>query len=377
MKLNPPVVLLLLALVSICDRSWAIYNYKPPSRGYFYPKPARLPPLPVNGSMTSTSTTTSNSGLPPGVQSDFIDDLIEGHKQQILSNVLGVSSATPSDSVSSSSSSPSNSPISPLEGGGAKAFRVNRCASCTCGVPNVNRIVGGTQVRTNKYPWIAQIIRGTFLFCGGTLINDRYVLTAAHCVHGMDMRGVSVRLLQLDRSSTHPGVTRSVAFAHAHVGYDPVSLVHDIALLRLDQPIPLVDTMRPACLPSNWLQNFDFQKAIVAGWGLSQEGGSTSSVLQEVVVPIITNAQCRATSYRSMIVDTMLCAGLVQTGGRDACQGDSGGPLIVRDRIFRLAGVVSFGYGCAKPDAPGVYTRVSRYLEWIAFNTRDSCYCVN
>ncbi|XP_017122859.1 trypsin-1 [Drosophila elegans] len=371
MKLNPPAFLFLLALISICDRSWAVYNYKPPSRGYFYPKPARLPPLPVNGTTTTnaTSTSTSNSGPPPGVQADYIDDLIEGHKQQILSNVLGVASETPSD--------PASSPISPLEGGGAKAFRVNRCASCTCGVPNVNRIVGGTQVRTNKYPWIAQIIRGTFLFCGGTLINDRYVLTAAHCVHGMDMRGVSVRLLQLDRSSTHLGVTRSVAFAHAHVGYDPVSLVHDIALLRLDQPIPLVDTMRPACLPSNWLQNFDFQKAIVAGWGLSQEGGSTSSVLQEVVVPIITNAQCRATSYRSMIVDTMLCAGYVQTGGRDACQGDSGGPLIVRDRIFRLAGVVSFGYGCAKPDAPGVYTRVSRYLEWIAVNTRDSCYCNN
>ncbi|XP_017068241.1 trypsin-1 [Drosophila eugracilis] len=376
MKPNTSVFLFLLLalLISLCDRSWAVYNYKPPSRGYFYPKPARLPPLPVNGSTTlDTTSSAASPSPPPGVQSDFIDDLIEGHKQQILSNVLGVSSETPSDPAISSSS-----PSLPLlEGGGAKAFRVNRCASCTCGVPNVNRIVGGTQVRTNKYPWIAQIIRGTFLFCGGTLINDRYVLTAAHCVHGMDMRGVSVRLLQLDRSSTHLGVTRSVAFAHAHVGYDPVSLVHDIALLRLDQPIPLVDTMRPACLPSNWLQNFDFQKAIVAGWGLSQEGGSTSSVLQEVVVPIITNAQCRATSYRSMIVDSMLCAGYVKTGGRDACQGDSGGPLIVRDRIFRLAGVVSFGYGCAKPDAPGVYTRVSRYLEWIAVNTRDSCYCVN
>ncbi|KAH8325115.1 hypothetical protein KR067_003204 [Drosophila pandora] len=379
MKFNPPTLVFLLALLvsGWCDASWAGYNYRPPSppsRGYFYPKPAqpaRLPPLPVNGTSISTTTSTDSSGPPPGVQSDFIDDLIEGHKQQILSSVLGVAgSETPSDQASS--------PLAPpLEGGGAKAFRVNRCASCTCGVPNVNRIVGGTQVRTNKYPWIAQIIRGTFLFCGGTLINDRYVLTAAHCVHGMDMRGVSVRLLQLDRSSTHLGVTRKVAFAHAHVGYDPVSLVHDIALLRLDQPIPLVDTMRPACLPSNWLQNFDFQKAIVAGWGLSQEGGSTSSVLQETVVPIITNAQCRATSYKTMIVDTMLCAGYVQTGGRDACQGDSGGPLIVKDRIYRLAGVVSFGYGCAKPDAPGVYTRVSRYLDWIAVNTRDSCYCVN
>ncbi|KAH8261996.1 hypothetical protein KR038_000108 [Drosophila bunnanda] len=380
MKFDPPSLVLLVAVALLwsCHRSWAGrgYNYKPPGRGYFYPKPpARLPPLPVNGSLAMAPPSP-----PPGAQSDFIDDLIEGHKQQILSNVLGGASGTPSDPVSSSSQSQSPSQslsFSPLEGGGAKAFRVNRCASCTCGVPNVNRIVGGSQVRTNKYPWIAQIIRGTFLFCGGTLINDRYVLTAAHCVHGMDMRGVSVRLLQLDRSSTHLGVTRSVAFAHAHVGYDPVSLVHDIALLRLDQPIPLVDPIRPACLPSNWLQNFDFQKAIVAGWGLSQEGGTTSSVLQEVVVPIITNAQCRATSYRSMIVDTMMCAGYVQTGGKDACQGDSGGPLIVRDRIFRLAGVVSFGYGCAKPDAPGVYTRVSRYLDWIAVNTRDSCYCIN
>lgn len=278
--------------------------------------------------------------------------------------------------------------------------------SAACGVPNANRIVGGIQVRTNKYPWIAQIIRGSFLFCGGTLINDRYVLTAAHCVHEMDMSGVSVRLLQLDRSSTHTGITRAVAFAHAHAGYDPVRLVHDIALLRLDQPVPLVQSMRPVCLPSSRTQQFDYQKAIVAGWGLSNEGGSTSSVLQETVVPIITNAQCRATSYKSMIVDTMLCAGYVQTGGQDACQvgvqivepvfssfkplliylllllllltalqGDSGGPLIVPDRIFRLAGVVSFGYGCAKPNAPGVYTRVSRYLDWIAANTRDSCYC--
>ncbi|XP_068150079.1 trypsin-1 [Drosophila tropicalis] len=382
MKFYTPTLIFVLCCLYLAGSTVSAlttFGYNGPKRGYFYPKPARLPPLPIVNGSTSSSTTTNSDGPPPGVQSDFIDDLIEGHKQQILSNVLGVSAAsaplgneTPLDSTIVASSPP-------LEGvGDAKAFRVNRCASCTCGVPNVNRIVGGTQVRTNKYPWIAQIIRGTFLFCGGTLINDRYVLTAAHCVHGMDMNGVSVRLLQLDRSSTHLGITRAVAFANAHAGYNPVTLVHDIALLRLAQPVALVDVMRPICLPSNFLQNFDFQKAIVAGWGLSQEGGSTSSVLQETTVPIITNAQCRATSYRSMIVDTMLCAGYVRSGGRDACQGDSGGPLIVRDqRIFRQAGVVSFGYGCAKPDAPGVYTRTSRYLDWIAANTRDSCYCEN
>ncbi|KAL7731622.1 hypothetical protein ACLKA6_007975 [Drosophila palustris] len=340
------------------------YEFKAPFGGYYYPKPARRPLLPEK------NESTSMPAPPPPVQSDYIDDLIEGHKQQILSNVLGVSSVT------SSPSSANETPLSPFDSSDAKAFRVNRCASCTCGVPNANRIVGGTQVRSNKYPWIAQMIRSSFLFCGGTLINDRYVLTAAHCVHDMDMSSVSVRLLQLDRSSQHLGITRAVAFAHAHAGYDPVRLVNDIALLRLDQPVPLVKSMRPVCLPSSPLQQFDFQKAIVAGWGLSHEGGSTSSVLQETTVPIITNAQCRATSYKSMIVDTMLCAGYVQTGGQDACQGDSGGPLIVPDRIFRLAGVVSFGYGCAKPNAPGVYTRVSRYLDWIAANTRDACYCV-
>ncbi|XP_030385919.1 trypsin-1 [Scaptodrosophila lebanonensis] len=344
----------------------AIYQYQNPQNksthaGYYYPKPARLPPLPES----------SSQGPPAGAQGDYIDDLIESQKQQILSNVLGV--PAPSQNMPQFTFGPAAPPLD----GDAKAFHVNRCASCTCGVPNVNRIVGGTQVRTNKYPWIAQMIRGTLLFCGGTLINDRYVLTAAHCTDGMDMSRVFVRLLQLDRSHTHLGVTRSVAFAHQHADYNRVSLVHDIALLRLSQPVPLFNDMRPVCLPSSYYQQFDFRPAVVAGWGLTRESGSTSSVLQEVTVPIITNAQCRATSYSTMIVDTMLCAGFVKEGGKDACQGDSGGPLIVRDRIFRLAGVVSFGYGCAKPNAPGVYTRVSRYLDWIAANTRDACYCTN
>uniref|UniRef100_A0A1I8PFQ3 Peptidase S1 domain-containing protein n=2 Tax=Stomoxys calcitrans TaxID=35570 RepID=A0A1I8PFQ3_STOCA len=220
------------------------------------------------------------------------------------------------------------------------------------------------------------MLRGSFQFCGATLINDRYALTAAHCVHGMDMKGITIRLLQLDKNAASEGILRRVTAVNMHRQYSTTTLQHDIALLKLDQPVPLRDPIRPICLPVGTNHNFDFKPAIVAGWGLTSDGGSSSSYLREVTVPVLTNAQCKATSYQSMIVETMLCAGYLE-GGKDACQGDSGGPLIVREsNFFRLAGVVSFGYGCASPDAPGVYTRVSKYLDWIAANTRDACYCV-
>ncbi|XP_037820128.1 trypsin-1 [Lucilia sericata] len=260
---------------------------------------------------------------------------------------------------------------------GKKGSTRRECSSkCFCGTPNINRIVGGTQVRQNKYPWTAQLVKGRYyprLFCGGSLINDRYVLTAAHCVHN-NRDQITIRLLQLDRSSSDPGITRKVARVIIHPQYNPTTIVNDVALLRLESPIQFNDKIRPVCLP-NRNHNFDNKDAVVAGWGLIKEGGSTSNYLQEVTVPIITNQQCRNTKYKNKIYDVMLCAGLVKQGGKDACQGDSGGPLIVNEGRFKLAGVVSFGYGCAQPNAPGVYARVSKFLDWIQRNTRDSCYC--
>ncbi|XP_046809042.1 trypsin-1 [Lucilia cuprina] len=340
----------LLIILSIFIQLSVILSAQTKFHGYVYPRPLKNALEPQN---------QTDNGLPPGVQGDFIDDLITEHKQQILSSILSETLDTAAAPAA----------------GESKYFLGNKCATCTCGVPNVNRIVGGTRVRTNKYPWIAQMLRGSFQFCGATLINDRYALTAAHCVYGMDMKGITIKLLQLNKNSASQGIVRKVAFANMHGLYNPTTLQNDIALLRLDQPVPLLDPIRPVCLPNNANQNFDFKKAIVAGWGLTSDGGDQSTYLQEVVVPVLTNTQCRATSYKSMILETMLCAGYLE-GGKDACQGDSGGPLIVRDGIFRLAGVVSFGYGCANPNAPGVYTRVSKYLDWIAANTRDACYCV-
>ncbi|KAH8398549.1 hypothetical protein KR215_012152 [Drosophila sulfurigaster] len=266
-----------------------------------------------------------------------------------------------------------------LNEGRARKGARNQCttkANCFCGLPNVNRIVGGQQVRTNKYPWTAQLVKGRYyprLFCGGSLINDRYVLTAAHCVYG-NRDQISIRLLQLDRSSQDPGIVRKVIKTTVHPNYDPQRIVNDVALLKLDSVVPLGANMRPVCLP-DVNHNFDGKTATVAGWGLIKEGGTTSNYLQEVEVPIITNQQCRTTRYKDKISEVMLCAGLVKSGGKDACQGDSGGPLIVNEGRYKLAGVVSFGYGCAQANAPGVYARVSKFIDWIKKNSADGCYC--
>lgn len=127
-----------------------------------------------------------------------------------------------------------------------------------CGTPNVNRIVGGQQVRSNKYPWTAQLVKGRHyprLFCGGSLINDRYVLTAAHCVHG-NRDQITIRLLQIDRSSRDPGIVRKVVQTTVHPNYDPNRIVNDVALLKLESPVPLTGNMRPVCLPEA-NHNFD------------------------------------------------------------------------------------------------------------------------
>jgi hypothetical protein len=104
--------------------------------------------------------------------------------------------------------------------------------------------------------------------------------------------------------------------------------------------------------------------SLVSGWGATAEGGSSAAILQKVRVPIVSNTTCNA-AYGGGITANMLCAGLVE-GGKDSCQGDSGGPLVVPDGSgWRLAGVVSFGNGCARPNFYGVYTRISSFTTWI------------
>ncbi|KAG5671026.1 hypothetical protein PVAND_001244 [Polypedilum vanderplanki] len=252
--------------------------------------------------------------------------------------------------------------------------------SCKCGERNdESRIVGGNTAMINSYPWMARLSYFNRFYCGGSLINDRYVLTAAHCVKGFMWFMIKVTFGEHDRcdDSIRPEtrfVLRAISQKFSYSNFD-----NDMALLRLNDRVPITDHIRPICLPSNKAETYVGKSGVATGWGTVREDGKPSCVLREVDVPVISNQDCIAkTNYTAkMITDNMMCAGYPGVGQKDSCQGDSGGPLIVErsDKRYEIMGIVSWGNGCARPSFPGVYTRVTRYLDWIHENAKDGCFC--
>ncbi|XP_046474651.1 trypsin-1 isoform X1 [Neodiprion pinetum] len=253
------------------------------------------------------------------------------------------------------------------------------CPACKCGLTNKhNRIVGGMETQENQYPWMVELLYNGRFYCGGSCINSRFAVTAAHCVQGFDKTRIRVRILvHALNSSLSQGKIKEYGVERIikHSGYSPFNYNNDIALLKLDGPIKFDDSMRPVCLPELH-KTFSGEKGIVTGWGATSESGPISNKLQELMVPILSNVECKASKYPSQrITDNMLCAGYPE-GGKDSCQGDSGGPLhVVNDSVHSIVGIVSWGEGCAQANYPGVYTRVNRYVTWIQHNTLDGCYC--
>ncbi|KAL0134141.1 hypothetical protein PUN28_001177 [Cardiocondyla obscurior] len=252
---------------------------------------------------------------------------------------------------------------------------------CSCGLRNEeSRIVGGQTTSMNEFPWMARLSYLNKFYCGGTLINDRYVLTAAHCVKGLIFRFmwfmIKITFGEHDRCLEKAPETRYVVRVMTG-DFSFLNFENDIALLRLNERVPLSDTIRPICLPTVSDNEYVGVKAIASGWGTLKEDGKPSCLLQEVEVPVMSLQACRNTSYSArMISDNMLCAGYLE-GQKDSCQGDSGGPLITEreDKKYEIIGVVSWGNGCARPGYPGVYTRVTRYLDWILKHSKDGCFC--
>ncbi|XP_047485799.1 trypsin alpha-3-like [Penaeus chinensis] len=253
--------------------------------------------------------------------------------------------------------------------------RVNFDDTCKCGQKAASRIVGGATTGVNEWPWQAALMYGSQQFCGGSLINDRYVLTAAHCTEGMRPSEVTIRLAEhrLSTSSETSVVRRSVSEIIEHPDYQAGDEINDIALVKLSSPVKVSETVLPVCMPPA-KPKYGGKTATVTGWGTTSSGGSSSDTLREVDVTVLSNTACRSDSYGRAIKDTMLCAG---SAGKDSCQGDSGGPLVFKDRRgnYDQIGVVSWGYGCGDEGFPGVYTRVNSYLDWIKTNTADGVYC--
>jgi secreted trypsin-like serine protease len=237
---------------------------------------------------------------------------------------------------------------------------------------DTDKIVGGRRAASGTHPWQVSLAvswisdSGRAHFCGGSVYDSRWIVTAAHCVRTLKASDIHVvaGTTVLTRGAYRVNVERILR----HKGYDHSTKENDVALLRTHEPLPLGTLTTPIKLmaPEDEAA-LTGARLLVTGWGATVEQGATVRDLREVDVPYVGNKACNDfLSYDGRVSANMLCAGTA-VGGVDSCQGDSGGPLTLRvgPKESLLAGIVSWGDGCARPGKYGVYARVARYKEWI------------
>ncbi|KAM9733306.1 LOW QUALITY PROTEIN: ST14 transmembrane serine protease matriptase a [Menidia menidia] len=250
--------------------------------------------------------------------------------------------------------------------------------NCDCGRSffKTSRVVGGQEADKGEFPWQVSLhVKGHGHVCGASIISPRWLVTAAHCVQDdaktrYSQPGTWEAYLGLhtQKENNDRVVKRNLKRIIPHPYYNSFSFDNDIALMELDSPVSYSNFIRPICLPS---AHHDFppsETVWITGWGATREGGYAANILQKAQVRIINHSVCNELMGGG-ITSRMLCAGVL-SGGVDACQGDSGGPLSSpgKNGMF-LAGVVSWGDGCARRNKPGIYTTVTQFRGWIREKT--------
>ncbi|XP_030639604.1 trypsin-3 isoform X2 [Chanos chanos] len=223
-----------------------------------------------------------------------------------------------------------------------------------------DKIVGGYECRKNGLPYQVSLNSG-YHFCGGSLISNLWVVSAAHCYKSR----IQVRLGEHNiavSEGTEQFIDSSKVIRHP--SYNSYTLDNDIMLIKLSRAASLNSYVSTVSLPSSCAGAGTW--CLISGWGNTLSSAYYPDRLMCLDAPILSDTTCR-NSYPGQITNNMFCAGFVE-GGKDSCQGDSGGPVVCNGQ---LQGVVSWGYGCAQKNRPGVYAKVCNYNTWIR-NTMNS-----
>uniref|UniRef100_F6ZQ81 Serine protease 22 n=1 Tax=Callithrix jacchus TaxID=9483 RepID=F6ZQ81_CALJA len=245
-----------------------------------------------------------------------------------------------------------------------------------CGKPQqLNRVVGGQDSDDSEWPWVVSIQKNGTHHCAGSLLTSRWVITAAHCfkdnLNKPSLFSVLLGAWQLGNPGSRSQKV-GVAWVQPHPVYSwKEGARADIALVRLEHSIQFSERVLPICLPDASIHLPPNTHCWISGWGSIQDGVPLPhpQTLQKLKVPIIDSEVCSRLYWRGAgqgaITEDMLCAGYLE-GERDACLGDSGGPLMCQvDGAWLLAGIISWGEGCAERNRPGVYISLLAYRSWV------------
>lgn len=228
------------------------------------------------------------------------------------------------------------------------------------------RIVGGRQTTIEDFPYQVSIVHDRSHTCGGSIYKPDIIITAAHCLVDIEMHDLAVVAGTTDWEGG--GVETSIRKFVMHPKFDPKTFDYDIAILKLTDKLQYGPRIQPITLPVYRQEFKPGSVGVVSGWGALGEDGDDPDELHFTSLKIVSNNECYK-AYRDInpVTKNMMCA-WIRKGGHGTCQGDSGSALVVGNV---LAGIVSWGLGCARPNVPEVYTKVSTFRRWLDLNIKS------